>query len=98
MSTAQDVCECEYLSLIKKIWVQLTRREQSDLARDVDIITQEPPRRDVYSVSSTKSLSSVRLIERVETRWGGVPTDLRRTLWYRCQDLQLSRLLRRARA
>lgn len=97
MSTASSECVCAHLSEIKAIWNTLSVRQQSDLARDVDIITQEPPRRDVYSVTSTKTLSSVKLIERVESRWESVPDTHRATLATRCIRMASFTLVRTQR-
>jgi hypothetical protein len=85
MSNAPTACDCKHFVLIEACWASLTRRQQSDVARDVDIVTQEPPRRDVYSVTTTKSLSSVDVIERVRSRWDNVPSEVRALLEFRCQ-------------
>ncbi len=97
MSTASPACVCAHLATIKLHWNNLTRQERSDVARDVDIVTQEPPRRDVYSVSSTHSLSSVALIERVESKWELVPADVRESLRLRCESAVARRNLRNIR-
>lgn len=97
MSTAPTECVCAHLSELKAIWAKLSRRQQSDVARDVDIITQEPPRRDVYSVTSTKTLSSVKLIERVESRWELLPDIQRATLATRSMRLVSSAQVRAQR-
>jgi hypothetical protein len=97
MSTAPTACDCKHFVWIEACWNSLTRRQQSDIARDVDIVTQEPPRRDVYSVTSTKSLSSVDLIERVKSRWDNVPSEVRPLLEFRCQHHAASNVRRGGR-